>query len=106
MGELTREFPVTTKDSSKLFDFSIKSGKNIYLIETKLLRRYPPKFYILRLIEQGKFAKKANNDSITILVVNNKKYLINHIAQLQNVWDYIFDENDLKNFRNKLAHTD
>jgi len=104
LGEAKRKF-VLEKDAKVIrFDISFKRGNKTFLIEVKMIRDHVPKFVIETLKTQAKFAKKIDKHYILILVVNNKKYLASYLDDLNKTWDYIFDENELREFRNKLVH--
>lgn len=109
--EIIKDLGITTRDPKLVKDFrgyapdfSVKRGQRTFLIEAKRLRSYLPIFRIGSLISQAKFAKKINKNYVLVLVVNDKKYLAQHLNLLKDVWDYIFDIDELRNFRNQLVH--
>jgi len=96
-----KEFMIS---NGRHFDFSFTNAEQNYFVETKLFQRYVSKSIINRLKKQALYEKELNRNSILILVVNNKKYLDHYLNELGDCWDYVFDEIELKNFRNELVH--
>jgi len=104
IGEIKREVRLRKDDIIRMFDFSFKREDKTFLIEVKMFRFYVPLQIIHSLNNRAKFAKERDKNSVLILVVNNKKYLARHLDELSKTWDHVFDEKELREFRNELVH--
>ncbi len=99
-----KEVRIKNNNRRLTFDLSFKTDGKIFLVEVKIFRSYIPKVIIDKLMYLANSAKETNKNYVLILVVNEKKYLRNYIIVLKEIWDYIFDEEELKKFRNELMH--
>lgn len=103
-GKTMREFVLKKDNRTFVFDICFKRGTKTFLIEVKRFRSYVPRFVIDKLKDRARIAKEIDKNYVLILVVENKKYLARYLDDLSKTWDYIFDEDELKEFRNKLIH--
>lgn len=104
LGDIQREFRLAKEGELVSFDFLLTTDSKKFLIEIKWFRRYASKFSIDRLKSIAKTAKDIDKTCLLVLVVNDKKFIASGLSDLKMVWDYIFDERELKDFRNRLIH--
>jgi hypothetical protein len=104
LGDTKKEFSLPEGLPSIRFDFFLMRGGSKFLIEVKWFRSYASNSSIRRLNAIARTIKDLNKDYVLILVVNDKKFLAAGLPGLSRIWDYVFDESELKEFRNKLVH--
>ncbi|HEC92419.1 MAG TPA: hypothetical protein ENI51_05430, partial [Candidatus Atribacteria bacterium] len=105
LGEVVTEPTLKKENQMVRFDILLKRKNKNFLIEIKMFRNYINKFIANNLEIQAKLAKTINKNNITVLVVNDKKYLYPYFDKLSNIWDHIFDIEDLKNFRIRTIYS-
>ena len=104
LGETKRGVDLRKDNIILNFDFSLKKGDKTFLIEVKNFQSYASSFIIHELTNRARHVKDKDKNCILILVVNNKRYFARYLDELSKTWDYIFDENELREFRNGLLH--
>ncbi len=99
-----KEIRIKKIDRQLTFDLSFRNDERIFLVEVKIFNSYIPKIVFDKLWYQANSAKEINKHYVLILVVNEKRLLKKYLIELEKIWDYIFDEEELIKFRNELIH--